>query len=344
MRLNAASRLLALPLVVALLVPLAGCGGDAAPREQRAAPGVPRAVGNCGQRTEVPAPPQRVVSLDQGSTEILLALGLADHIAGTATWTDPLPADLAAANEGVPRLADNTPSYESVLAAEPELVTASFESTLGTGGVATREQFGELGVPTYLSPSDCSKDNSGPGDGRRDAPLTMEPIYTEVRDLAKLFGVEDRGERLVDELQGRMDRATRDLDASGTSIAYWYANSESPYLAGCCGAPGVITTAIGAQNAFADTHAEWPQINWEVLAARDPDVLVLGDLTRDRESAESARAKIEFLEAHPVTRNMTAVREKQYVLLSGQAMNPSTRTVAGVEKVAAKLREFGMAG
>ncbi|MFC7342127.1 ABC transporter substrate-binding protein [Saccharopolyspora griseoalba] len=329
---------------IAVLVLLAGCGTGAAPQEQRSAPGFPRAVDNCGQRTEVQAPPRRVVSLDQGSTEILLALGLADRIAGTATWTDPLPADLAAANEGVPRLADNTPSYESVLAAEPELVTASFEATLGTGGVATREQFAELGVPTYLSPSDCSKDNSGPGDGRRDAPLTMRSIFTEVRDLARMFGVEDRGERLVAELRGRMDRATGDLRASDASIAYWFANSESPYLAGCCGAPGIITAEVGARNAFADTRAEWPQINWEVLAERDPDVLVLGDLTRDRETAESARAKIGFLESHPVTRNMTAVREKRYVLLSGQAMNPTIRTVAGVEKVAAKLREFGMAG
>lgn len=332
---------LALPLALGLLVPLAGCGAGAENEEQhRSAPGFPQVVDNCGQRTEVEAPPRRVVSLNQGSTEILLALGLADRIAGTAMWTDPLPEDLAAANEGVPRLADDRPSYESVLAAEPDLVTASFESTLGNGGVATREQFSELGVPSYLSPADCVKDNSGSGDGRRNEPLTMELIYDEVRDLARLFGVEDRGERLVAELRGRMDRATRELAAPDTSVAYWFANSESPYIAGCCGAPGIITRQLGAENAFDDTRAEWPQINWEVMAERDPDVLVLGDLTRDSQTAESARAKIEFLESHPVTRNMTAVREKRYVTLSGQAMNPTIRTVTGAEKVAAKLREF----
>lgn len=41
---------------------------------------------------------------------------------------------------------------------------------------------------------------------------------------------------------------------------------------------------------------------------------------------------------------MTAVRKKRYVLLSGQAMNPTVRTVEGVEKVAAALRAYGLAG
>ncbi|AWK74914.1 hypothetical protein CBI38_28470 [Rhodococcus oxybenzonivorans] len=43
----------------------------------------------------VDAPPQRAVSLNQGSTEILLSLGLADRMAGTATWADPIRANPA---------------------------------------------------------------------------------------------------------------------------------------------------------------------------------------------------------------------------------------------------------
>lgn len=122
---------------------------------------------------------------------------------------------------------------------------------------------------------------------------------------------------------------------------YWFANSESPYLAGCCGAPDAITGAIGAKNAFDDTDDEWPQINWETVADRDPDVIVLGDLTRDSQTTESASAKIEFLESHPAASNLTAVQEERHVLLSGQAMNPSIRTIEGIEQVADGLRELG---
>ncbi|WP_282700093.1 ABC transporter substrate-binding protein [Streptomyces sp. CC219B] len=295
---------------------------------------------NCGHTVRVPEPPRRAVSLNQGTTEIMLSLGLADRMAGTATWTDPVMKGLEKANAKVERIAENNPSYERVLEAEPDFVAASFVSTLGRGGVATREQFEKLGVPTYVSPSDCvGKDNSGDGDGVRTTPLTIDDIYGEVRDLAEIFGVEERGEKLVASLKRRMERATADLDASGTTLLYWFSDSKSPYMAGCCGAPGIITNALGAKNVFDDTDEEWPQINWETVADRDPAVLVIGDLTRRAQSAESAAKKIEFLESNPVTKNMTAVRHKRYVLLSGQAMNPTIRTVEGVEKVAAALRE-----
>ncbi|GAB3180935.1 hypothetical protein GCM10027162_35370 [Streptomyces incanus] len=116
------------------------------------------------------------------------------------------------------------------------------------------------------------------------------------------------------------------------------------YMAGCCGAPGIVTNALGAKNVFDDSTQEWPQINWETVADRNPDVLGIGDLTRKSQTAETAAKKIAFLESNPATRNMQAVKKKRYVLLSGQAMNPTIRTVEGVEKVAAALRAYGLAG
>lgn len=335
----------ALLLASALLLTACGSSGGDAKSQETSAAGYPVPLDNCGHKVTLKSAPKRAVSLNQGSTEILLSLGLDDRMAGTATWTDPVMKSLEKANESVPRLADNAPSFEKVLDAEPDFVTASFVSTLGKGGVATREQFEKLGVPTYVSPSDCSagKDNDSGGDGTRSEPLALDAVYGEIRDLARAFGVEERGEKLVASLKKRVSTATAGLHASDVSLMYWFANSQSPYLAGCCGAPGAITRAVGAKNSFADTHDEWPQINWETVADRDPDVIVIGDLTRKQQTAETAAAKIRFLETNPATRNLTAVKKKRYVLLSGQAMNPSIRTVEGIEKVAAGLRDFGLA-
>ncbi|MFF8597226.1 ABC transporter substrate-binding protein [Streptomyces sp. NPDC015220] len=342
---RSALRPAALLLAPALL--LTGCAGSVpdGATPGKAGFGHPRTIDNCGHRVTLRSAPKRAVSLNQGTTEILLSLGLADRMAGTATWTDPVMKGLEKANARVPRLADDNPSFEKVLDADPDFVTASFVSTLGQGGVAARERFEKLGVPTYVSPADCAegKDNDSGGDGSRGTPLALDAVYGEIRDLARAFGVEARGDELVAALKERVRRATAGLDASGVSLMYWFANSQSPYLAGCCGAPGAITRAVGAKNAFSDTHDEWPQINWETVADRDPDVIVLGDLTRRSQTAESAEAKIHFLETTPATRDLTAVKNKRYVLLSGQAMNPSIRTVEGIEQVAAGLRGLGLA-
>ncbi|MFJ8629674.1 ABC transporter substrate-binding protein [Streptomyces sp. NPDC093568] len=339
------SRSAVLLLASALLLTACG-GGSAADTAKPHGAGYPRTIANCGHQVTLKSPPRHVVSLNQGTTEILLSLGLADRMAGTATWTDPVMKGLEKAGASVPRLADDNPSFEKVLDAEPDFVTASFVSTLGKGGVATREQFEKLGVPTYVSPSDCAagKDNDSGGDGSRGEPLTLDAVYGEIRDLARAFGVDARGEQLIARLKERVRQATHGLDASGVSLMYWFANSQSPYLAGCCGAPGAITRAVGARNVFSDTHDEWPQINWETVADRDPDVIVLGDLTRKQQTAETAAAKIRFLETNPATRNLTAVKKKRFVLLSGQAMNPSIRTVEGIEQVAEALRGFGLDG
>ncbi|GAA3046294.1 ABC transporter substrate-binding protein [Streptomyces roseofulvus] len=338
-------------LLLAGCLLVAGCadGGPASPaapaggKEADSGHG-PVSLDNCGQRVEVARAPRRAVALDQGSAEILLSLGLADRMVGTATWTDPVLKGLEKANATVPRLAERYPSFEKVLDTEPDFVSASFLYTLGKGGVAPRERFTELGVPTYLSPADCvGKDNSGDGDGVRTAPLTMDTVYGEVRDLARIFGVPERGEKLVGELRARVAKAKADADFGDASVLYWFSDSQGPYMAGCCGAPGIVSRELGVRNVFDDTTEEWPQINWETVVDRDPDVLVIADLTRKAQSAESAAKKIEFLESHPVTRSMTAVRKKRYVILSGQAMNPTIRTVEGVEQVAAALRTYGLA-
>ncbi|WSN61277.1 ABC transporter substrate-binding protein [Streptomyces sp. NBC_01362] len=342
-----ASPVRTIALLSAGLVLLTACGGGAGDSTAKPgrAEGYPVTLKNCGRTVTVDAAPRRAVSVDQGSTEILLSLGLAGRMAATATWTDPVMKGLEKANAEVPRIADERPSSEKVLDREPDFVSASFESTLAKGGVAPREQFESLGVPTYVSPADCTgKDNSGGGDGARTAPLTMDSVYGEVRDLARVFGVPERGDALVAQLRERVKKATEGIGASGTTLLYWFSDSKAPYLAGCCGAPGIITEELGAKNVFDDTHEEWPQISWETVADRNPDVLVIGDLTRKAQTAESAAKKIEFLESNPATKNMDAVRHKRYVLLSGQAMNPSIRTVEGVERVAAGLRRFGLAG
>ncbi|MFH9234431.1 ABC transporter substrate-binding protein [Streptomyces globisporus] len=327
-----------------LLLTACGGGGGAGAADGKKAGGFPLTLKNCGRTVTVKAPPRQAVSVDQGSTEILLSLGLADRIAATATWSDPVMKGLEKANAGVERISVNRPSSEKVLDMEPDFLSASFASTLAKGGVAPREQFEKLGVPTYISPADCvGKDNSGSGDGARTAPLTMDSVYTEVRELAQVFGVPERGDALVKKLRARVDRATDGVDASGTSLLYWFSDSKAPYLAGCCGAPGVITEELGARNVFDDTRDEWPQISWETVADRNPDVLVIGDLSRTTQTAESAEKKIEFLESNPVTKTMDAVRNRRYVLLSGQAMNPTIRTVEGLERVAAGLRDFGLA-
>ncbi|WP_280401356.1 ABC transporter substrate-binding protein [Nocardia carnea] len=335
------------PLIIATALTaaaLAGCSAtEAETGSGTAAAGYPLKIANCGMEVTVAAPPQRAVALNQGVAEIMLSLGLADRMVGTATWTDPVRANLAAENARVPRLADNKPSFEVVLDTEPDFVAASFGGTLGPGGVAEREQFARLGVPSYLSPTDCDgkTDISVNADGARTEPLTMDSVYREVRELAAIFDIRERGEQLVTDLQTRYAAAAGRIAAGEVSLAYWFADTSTPYVAGCCGSSGIITDAVGAKNVFDDTTNEWPQVSWETVLDRDPAALVLADLSRRSLAGDALDSKISFLESNPVTARLSAVRNKRYIVVNGAALNPSIRTVDGIEKVADALERWG---
>ncbi|MBM7369488.1 ABC transporter substrate-binding protein [Gordonia hydrophobica] len=297
-------------------------------------------INNCGREVTVDKPPQQAVSLNQASTEILLSLGLADRMVGTATWTDPVKPNLEDENRKVERLADNAPSLERVLEKEPDIVTASLNNTLGDGGVTTPQRLEKLGVPSYVSPSECSKRDAKSVDGARKSRLEIDTIYQEINELAKIFGTPAKGTELVESLRARMRKAADTAPKNDTSVLFWFANSESPYMAGCCGAPGIISRTLGLKNVFEDSTEEWPQISWETVAARNPDVMIIGDLTRRSETAETATEKIKFLKSNPVTREMEAVKNDRFIALAGGAMNPSIRTADGTELIAARLQKL----
>ncbi|GGG73576.1 ABC transporter substrate-binding protein [Corynebacterium pelargi] len=301
----------------------------------------PIKIENCGETLTIDQAPTRVVSLDQGSTEILLSLGLQDKIVGTASWTDPILPELEQANENVPRLADNAPTYEVVLDTDPDFITASFGRHFKKeGGVAPRERFEETGIPTYLSPTDCDNGESINAGGTRSSALTPEVIYEEITQLAEIFDVQSRGEELVDSLKQRVEKATKDLpDADGQTVAFWFADTKTPYMAGGQSEPQMLANMTGLSNVYAQDKEDWPAVTWEDVADKQPDILVLGDLERDRFPGDRLKDKKKFLAEDPLTKNMKAVKEENYIALHGAELNPSIRFVDGLEKIAEYLRE-----
>ncbi|WP_374650450.1 ABC transporter substrate-binding protein [Dongia sp.] len=309
----------------------------------------PLTIQNCGETLTFDKAPERVVSIGQSSTEILYSLGLSDKVVGTAVWFGPVLPGYEAANAKIKRLADNDPSFESVLAQEPDLVTAEYEWHVGPkGSVATRQQFHDLDIPSYVSPADCvAKDNSGGGDGVRKEIFNMSLIYQEIGDMARIFDVVERGDALIAELRKREAvaiAAVADSKANGLSMMFWFSSPEikgDAYIAGKNGTPAYIMQALGAGNVIA-TQEEWPLVSWETIAGADPQVIVLARMDRRRFPADDIQAKLDFLATDPVASKLDAVRKNHIVIIDSQSMNPSLRTIDGIEAVSAGIKKFGL--
>ncbi len=310
----------------------------------------PLIINNCGQKVAFQKAPAKIVSIGQGMTEILFSLGLADKIAGTAVWVGPILPQYAEANSKIPRLADNDPSFESVVGKEPDLVAAEFEWHVGAqGSVGNRQQFSELGINTYVAPTDCvAKVNTDGGDGVRKELFTMDLVYQEIDELAQIFDVRDRGDALIADLKKREAQAVASIAgarAKDLPIVFWYSSKEvsgDAFIAGKNSAPAYILKTLGARNVVT-TEDEWPLVGWETIAQANPAVIVIASMDRRRYAADDPKVKVDFLEKDPVTSQLDAVKNKHFVMMDAQSMNPTIRTIDGIEILAKGIKSFGLA-
>jgi iron complex transport system substrate-binding protein len=310
----------------------------------------PLTIENCGVSVTFNKAPERAIGLGQNSAEIMLLLGLEDKMVGTAFWPNKVLPQVAEANAKVKVLTVEFPTFEAILAQNPDFVAAALPSLLGPSSkVAKREDFEKLGVPTYLSPSTCvaegaAKDKFGYGD--RAKLWNMETLYQEIDELSQIFNVRDKGEALVADLKAREAALRADAPKDGKTLSYvfWFSSpspSADAYLGGKNSASGFIADVLGGTNAIT-SEAESPALGWESIIATNPDVIVVAQVDRNRWELDKSEAKIKFLTTDPATSQMPAVRNKAIVVMDGQAMNPTVRTIYGAEQVAEQLKKLGL--
>lgn len=301
----------------------------------------PLQVPNCGYTITLDKAPASAVTIGQGGTEMLYALGLGDKVAGTALWFNPVQPQFKAVNDKVPRLSDNIPSFESVIGKRPALVVSQFEWMVGKDGVVgTREQFHDLRIATYAMPTDCEgKNNLVGSDGTRTASYDVQSLYKSIRQLAQIFDVQARGDSLVQDLTARQAQAIASIKASkqqNLSAALWFSSSDlaaDPYMAGRNGVAGYMMQSLGLHNIVTSTE-EWPTVGWETIAKANPSVLIIARMDRRRFPADDYQKKLEFLKNDPVTQHMDAVKHQRIVIVDADALQGSIRQVDGMEQIA----------
>ncbi|MBB3659807.1 iron complex transport system substrate-binding protein [Rhizobium sp. BK650] len=308
----------------------------------------PLTLDNCGARVTFTKAPERAIGLGQNSAEIMLLLGLQDKMVATAFWPSKVLPQLADANAKVKLLTVEFPTFESLLAENPDFVAAALPSLIGpTSKVAKREDFETIGIPSYLSPSTClSTDKVKNEYGSREQMWNMDLLYREIDELSQIFDVADRGQNLIADLKAREARLRASVSADGRDLSYlfWF-SSQSPsadaYLGGKNAASGFIASLLGGHNAIT-AEAEWPTLGWEGIIAANPDVIVVANLDRNRWELDKPQAKINFLKTDPAVSQMPAVKNKAIVVMDGQAMNPTVRTIYGAEQIAEQLKILGL--
>lgn len=337
-------RVLPVPTLITLIaLSLIGCAGapdgeaenpsygDAAqkdPSTQSPDSAFPVTLDNCGVKITIDAAPERIVTLNQGATEVALALQLADQMAGTAYLDDEVAERFAKDYERVPVLSEAYPTVEQFLAAEPDLAIASYPSAFGDEGVGSRDELDGRDIATYVSPLTCP-DESGLGP-------TFESVWQELDEVGLLTGAQDQAEAEIKAQQETLDELSATSAGEGLSILWYDGGEATPTVGAGAGGPQLLIATVGGTNIFGDLDGGWAEGNWETVLEADPDVIVLADA-----AWSPADDKRTYLKDDPVLSELRAVQEERYVVVPFSESTPGVRMVDGAVRLSEQLEALG---
>ncbi|MFF3543195.1 ABC transporter substrate-binding protein [Streptomyces platensis] len=317
-----------LPLLLTALVAfsLSGCGGPAKQTNASSAgpapKGFPVTVSNCGVRTTYQRPPQRAVSLNQHATEVMLALGLEKSMVGTGYLDDKILPKYQDAYSRVKTLSKEYPSFETLLAAEPDFIYGGFASTFDEKEGRSRAAFTKAGINTHLNVGECSK-----------GPVTMNRTDEEIRTVAKIFGVPERAERQVRSLHTVLNSVQGKLSGvSPVKVVVYDSGDKTAFTAGGKGIGNEVIKRAGAENLFADLDKPFGDVSFEQVAQRAPDVIVIYDY-----GDQSAEDKKKFLLSNPALKDVPAIKNKRFAVLPLSSTVLGVRVPSAVESLARQL-------
>jgi len=251
-----------------------------------------------GQEVSLAAPPQRIISLYGGLTEVLTALGLADK--------------LVAGIQGDHRLADLPkvgthlqPNVEMILALKPDLVV---QGGVAKGLPALRKLEAE-GVPVAMF-----------------APHDFPGLFSMIQRLGTLTGRSEAAASLISKMEDQLAQTARRLQGLRPVRVFFEVRSLNLLAAGRGSMVNDIITRAGGVNVV-ESPQELTRFDLEALLHADPEVYVIqqGPMNKSPEDIYS----------RPYFKELRAVKARRVLLVDeGLFSHPGPRSAAAVEQLA----------
>jgi len=243
----------------ALLVGVAGCSappdweggeiGEPAVEPADLIAGDVEVVDDAGRTVRLARPAGRVVALLPAMTETILALGAGDRLVARTDYDDdPRVRDLPSVGGGL------TPSLEVLAALRPDLVIAWEEA----GTARVRPRLEALGIAVFAARTQDTTD-----------------ILANVQRLGVLLGRDAAADSLALEIRDGLDRVRASVAGRPTPTALYVVGVEPPLTAGPNTFISQAIAVAGGRTVFPDLRTDWPQLSFEEIVRRRPEVLIL---------------------------------------------------------------------
>lgn len=282
----------------------------------------------------------RIISLLPSATEIVAALGFADHLVGRSHECDFPP--------GVEKLPVCSSTKIPVQGTSYE-IDGRVKEIVAEGLSVYRvdvDRLRELRPDFILTQTQCAVCAVTPRDleqalrtwiGAQPAMVSLEPnnlddVWNDIRRVAKALGVPDRAEKLIVSLIKRLAAIREEARTARSRPTVAAIEWLEPLMAGGNWMPDLIEIA-GGHSLFAQPGEHSPWLDWASLIEADPEVILL--LPCGFKIVQTIR-DLNLLTENPGWANLRAVTQGRVYLIDGHHFfnRPGPRLVESAEIVA----------
>jgi len=258
--------------------------------------------------------PEKVLAVYQNSIEILLALGLEDKILVAAGLDHPVKPEFKGAFEKIDYL-DRAPDKETVIMMQPDFIL-SWYSFFGEKTMGEVNYWHENGVNTFMMR------NSGATANR-----TLENEYEDILDIGKIFDVEEKAQKLVDDMKAEINKAiayaTAEKSNQRVLIIDYLGQNIRVY--GKTTLAGDMAIKIGANLITPEGNS----IGAEDIITYNPDVLFI--IYMDANNTGVAKDRVSSIIDDPKYASLSVVETgRVYPVMLGEVYCSGVRTYDGI--------------
>ncbi|MGN7298684.1 ABC transporter substrate-binding protein [Ferdinandcohnia sp. SAFN-114] len=271
-------------------------------------------INNYGREIEFTEKPSKVLTLGPNATELFIALGLSDYIIGNSLDNHSRGAlpEYKDDYEKIPELTYGSATREAVITSGADFIYG-IDWEFGSEGL-DMDELESYGINVYMNKA-----------------TTMDEIYQEIRDIGKIFDIENRAESFLEEQKARITSVKEKLaDHEPIDVLVYDSGGNGIFTAGGTNFETLLIELAGGRNVFKDiTDKQWTTVSYEEVLARQPDVILIHDY-----DAPSIEQKIKDIKNDPALSQLESVKNEKFVVISLESVLPGNRMAYAVETLA----------
>lgn len=292
----------------------------------------PVEIDNFGKKTVYEKAPERVIAMDYNAASTLVALGLKDKIiasreAGLLSIDDVAEEyrdDVKKIEIPEGYLKSPLPPLEVTLSLKPDFILMDSFYFNVPDLFGEYKDYTDNGINILVT------------EGSMDKKPELDDMYVDIKNLGKIFDVEDTSQELCKKIEDRFNEIKSKVDISKKyKVMGFDSGDDKPIVAAGKSLENLLIEEAGAENIFSEVDKQFATVGWEDVIAKNPDYIILHETPEDK----GAKNLIKILKSNKELANVNAVKNEKFIVVPLRYMFSGIYTVDAFDLIVQGLKK-----